>query len=140
MIPLKLGVPKSMRKPNWMSYVLLGMGDNSYINHRRVLPNRDIPAIYSHKVSKLEKFQPYKIVLVKDFHEEDPEWWIQFCQTLIHTGNAHLLLVQIFFSMIKLLLHWLEQYIGRIVDVWLRRIWNEWENITYRNFGENVNW
>lgn len=74
--------------------VLLAMEENPHNSLRRISRYQDIPVTSVHKIMKLEKWHPYKIVLVQELSEDDPDRRMQFCQTLMDMCNTNPLLVK----------------------------------------------
>lgn len=72
--------------------VLLAVEENPHISIRQVSRIYDTPPSSVHKVLRLEKWHPYKIQLVHELNEDDPDRRMQFCQILMdmcHTFPRH---------------------------------------------------
>lgn len=69
--------------------ILLAMEENPHNSVRQVARNNDRAAMSVHNVLKSEKWHPFKIQLVQELSDDDPDRRMEFCQVLMDMCNQN---------------------------------------------------
>lgn len=74
--------------------VLLSFQEDAHTSVRKVSREIGVGKTTVHKLLKLEKWHPYKIKLVQELNEDDPDRRLQFCEEMMDKCHRDPLLIQ----------------------------------------------
>lgn len=78
------GRPTSVTNEEKQMEIAEAFVENPHLSIRRAAEQHDISKMSVHKILKLIKFHPYKVHLVHELNEDDPDHRIEFCELMMN--------------------------------------------------------
>jgi len=80
----KCGRPRTVATEEMQLHIAQSFVENPHLSLRRASDEHDVSHETVRKVLKSIKFHPYKIHLVQELNEDDPDRRIEFCETMMN--------------------------------------------------------